>query len=195
MMVTFGTEHADPLDPLNALRAAICCQETLERSAGRPDVLQDGGRHPLRPRLSGAIHRRRGQVQTTVIGRNVNLAGGLARRPKSRWRKTRSTDHASGAASASGLQVLVDKAGASFNEGIAISRDVLVQLENHLPLVTTGGAHRVLRRADPPPNRDPICRRREVQGRAVEPPRVRRSVPSGRVGDPARGEAVHALEE
>ena len=31
MMVTFGTEHPDQMDPLNALRAAICCQETLEQ--------------------------------------------------------------------------------------------------------------------------------------------------------------------
>jgi hypothetical protein len=40
-----------------------------------------------------------------------------------------------GPARASGLQVTVDSGGILFNEGIAISRDTLVQLESHLPLV------------------------------------------------------------
>ena len=40
-----------------------------------------------------------------------------------------------GAARASGLRVTVDQAGTLFNEGVAISRDTLVQLEAHLPLV------------------------------------------------------------
>ena len=31
MMVTWGTERADPLDPLNALRTAVLCQESLRR--------------------------------------------------------------------------------------------------------------------------------------------------------------------
>ncbi len=31
MMVTWGTDRADPLDPLNALRTAILCQESLAR--------------------------------------------------------------------------------------------------------------------------------------------------------------------
>ena len=35
------------------------------------------------------------------------------------------------------LQVTVDSSGVMFNEGIAISRDALVQLESHLALVQT----------------------------------------------------------
>ena len=37
MMVTWGTKRADPLDPLNALRTAVLCQESLrrKREAGR----------------------------------------------------------------------------------------------------------------------------------------------------------------
>ena len=31
IMVTYGTDHLDPLNPLNALRTAILCQETLQR--------------------------------------------------------------------------------------------------------------------------------------------------------------------
>ncbi len=80
MMVTFGTDRADPLDPLNAVRTAILCQETPAPEArGGEDLLQDGHRHPLRPRLPRALHRRRGErCRRTVIGRNVNLAGRLS---------------------------------------------------------------------------------------------------------------------
>jgi hypothetical protein len=78
----------------------------------------------------------RGRVQATVIGRNVNLAGRLSsanRRPIE--------DGADAAAppsqpeAASGLQVSVDDEGTLFNEGIAISRDTLVQLETHIAVV------------------------------------------------------------
>ena len=41
----------------------------------------------------------------------------------------------SGPKAVSGLQVSVDDQGTLFNEGIAISRDTLVQLETHIALV------------------------------------------------------------
>ena len=75
-------------------------------------------------------------VQSTVIGRNVNLAGRLSSAAK----KPMDEDEAGEAEPdpvvprASGLSVLVDQSGTLFNEGIAISRDTLVQLEAHLPL-------------------------------------------------------------
>ena len=61
MMVTFGTDQTDPLDPQSALRAAILCQETLERQrqAGKT-YFKMGIATPLRAGLSGAVHRRRG---------------------------------------------------------------------------------------------------------------------------------------
>jgi hypothetical protein len=78
----------------------------------------------------------RGRVQATVIGRNVNLAGRLSsanRRP---------IEEDEGAApppprpeTASGLQVSVDAEGILLNEGVAISRDTLVQLETHIAVV------------------------------------------------------------
>ena len=42
-------------------------------------------------------------------------------------------------ASRGGDQVTVDAEGSLFNEGVAISRDTLVQLEAHLPLVHSDG--------------------------------------------------------
>jgi class 3 adenylate cyclase len=137
IMMTFGTQHGDPQDPLNALRTAILCQETLHR-------LREEGRTYFK--MGIAIHYGRvylarfivddETVQATVIGRNVNLAGRLS----SGARRSLDEDEGSeaappGAARASGLQTTVDGSGTLFNEGIAISRDTLVQLEAHLPLV------------------------------------------------------------
>src|SRR5712691_5280031 len=78
IMITFGTRRPDPLDPLNAVRTAVLCQDTLLR-------LRQEGRTYFKMGL--AIHYGRvyiarfiadeEAVQTTVIGRNVNLAGRL----------------------------------------------------------------------------------------------------------------------
>jgi class 3 adenylate cyclase len=140
IMMTFGTQHGDPLDPLNALRTAIQCQDTLHR------LRQEGKTYF---KMGIAIHYGRvylarfvvdeESVQATVIGRNVNLAGRLSSAAKRSLDEDDGTDTAPpGATRASGLQVTVDKAGTLFNEGIAISRDTLVQLEAHLPLVHQG---------------------------------------------------------
>jgi len=137
IMVTFGTRHADPLDPLNALRTAILCQEALR-------AMRDEGKCAYK--MGIAIHYGRvylarfiadeDEVQVTVIGRNVNLAGRLSSAAKKPMEEDESDEVApAGPARASGLQVTVDKSGALFNEGIAISRDTLAQLEAHLPLV------------------------------------------------------------
>jgi class 3 adenylate cyclase len=137
IMVTYGTKHADPLDPLNALRTAILCQETLRRMRSEGKSLY---------KMGIAIHYGRvyiarfiaddEEVQVTVIGRNVNLAGRLSSAAKKPIEEDEGAEVAPpGPARASGLQVTVDSGGILFNEGIAISRDTLVQLETHLPLV------------------------------------------------------------
>jgi class 3 adenylate cyclase len=141
IMMTFGTEHVDPLDPLNALRVAILCQETLRK-------LRDAGRSVFK--MGIAIHYGRvylarfledeASTQQTVIGRNVNLAGRLssaAKKPMDEDEEAPGQKPAAAfpAARPSGLQTVVDRTGTLFNEGIAISRDTLVQLEAHLPLV------------------------------------------------------------
>jgi len=135
IMVTYGTGHADPLDSLNALRTAILCQETLRtlREQGKTYFKMGIAIHYGRVYLSRFIADE-DSVQTTVIGRNVNLAGRLssaAKKPMEEEDDNPADAHPAGA----GLEVRVDEAGTLFNEGIAISRDTLVQLETHLPLV------------------------------------------------------------
>jgi class 3 adenylate cyclase len=133
MMVVWGADREDPLDPLNALRVAILCQESLERKRreGRSwykmGVAIHHGRAYLARFVAGS-----GDIQSTVIGRNVNLAGRLSSAAK---RPGDEEDESTRAASAPAVAVTVDSEGTLFNEGIAISRDTLGQLEKHLALV------------------------------------------------------------
>jgi class 3 adenylate cyclase len=136
MMVVWGTARADPLDPLNALRTAILCQESLarKRQEGRTwfkmGIAIHHGRAYLARFVAGA-----GEIQSTVIGRNVNLAGRLSSAAK----RPSEDDDGFGAddvpADVPTHAVTVDAEGTLFNEGIAISRDTLTQIENHLALV------------------------------------------------------------
>jgi class 3 adenylate cyclase len=138
IMVTYGTQHADPLTPLNALRTAILCQETLYgmRQQGKSYFKMGVAIHYGRVYLARFIADDE-TVQTTVIGRSVNLAGRLVSAAK---KALDEDEDMPGPAPSSESQVTVDEQGTLFNEGIAISRAALVQMEAHLPLVHEGGA-------------------------------------------------------
>jgi class 3 adenylate cyclase len=137
MMVTFGTLHGDALDPLNAVRTAILCQSTLKR-------LREEGKTYFKMGISihyGRVYLARfiaddDSAQSTVIGRNVNLAGRLSSGAKQPMDEAENEIPATPPTPPrpSGLFVTVDQAGSLFNEGIAISRETLVQLEGHLAL-------------------------------------------------------------
>jgi len=136
MMVTWGTKRADPLDPLRALRTAVLCQESLraKREAGRTPFKMGVAIHHGRVYLARFVASR-GELHSTVIGRNVNLAGRLSSAAK----RGIEEDEGSGAVEQPGpeapLAVSVDPAGTLFNEGIALSRDAVLQLEAHLALI------------------------------------------------------------
>ena len=138
IMVTWGTRRADPLDPLNALRTAVLCQETLARlrREGKTYFKMGIAIHYGRVYIARFIADEE-SVQTTVIGRNVNLAGRLSSAAKSPIDED--DPQPVPTASRGGDQVMVDAEGALFNEGIAISRDTLMQLEAHLPLDHSDG--------------------------------------------------------
>jgi hypothetical protein len=77
---------------------------------------------------------------STVIGRNVNLAGRLSSAAKRALEEDEGGAPVERAASTA-LAVSVDADGTLFNEGIALSRDAVAQLEAHLALVHgEGGA-------------------------------------------------------
>jgi class 3 adenylate cyclase len=140
MMVTYGTRHADPLTPLNAVRTALLCQEALQamRQQGKSYFKMGVAIHYGRVYLARFIADDE-TVQTTVIGRSVNLAGRLVSAAK----KTLEEDEdapVEEAPPSPEFQVTVDEQGTLFNEGIAISRAALTQMEAHLPLVHAAGA-------------------------------------------------------
>lgn len=138
IMVTYGTTHADPLNPLNALRSAILCQETLRtlRQKGQTYFKMGIAIHYGRVYLARFIADEV-SVQSTVIGRNVNLAGRLSSAEKKAMDEDEASEDPAGPSQGREFQVTVDAEGTLFNEGIAISRDTLTQLENHLPLTHT----------------------------------------------------------
>ncbi|HVR69590.1 MAG TPA: adenylate/guanylate cyclase domain-containing protein [Vicinamibacteria bacterium] len=138
IMVTYGTTEADPLNPLNALRSAILCQETIRdlRHQGKTYFKMGVAIHYGRVYLARFIADEF-SVQTTVIGRNVNLAGRLSSAAKKALDEDEATDGPAHGGAAPEFQVTVDAGGVLFNEGIAISRDTLMQLEANLPLTHT----------------------------------------------------------
>jgi class 3 adenylate cyclase len=138
IMVTYGTSEADPLNPLNALRSAILCQQTLRslRQQGRTYFKMGIAIHFGRVYLARFIADE-SSVQGTVIGRNVNLAGRLSSAAKRSLDEDDASDVLPSVLHGSDFPVTVDGSGALFNEGIAISRDTLMQLEEHLPLTHT----------------------------------------------------------
>lgn len=138
IMVTYGTTNADVLHPLNALRSAILCQETLRalRQQGKTYFKMGVAIHYGRVYLARFIVDE-SSVQMTVIGRNVNLAGRLSSAAKKAIDEDEPGDGPASGGQGSEFQVTVDAGGVLFNEGIAISRDTLMQLEAHLPLTHT----------------------------------------------------------
>jgi len=137
IMATYGAARADPLHPLNALRSAILCQEMLAqlRSDGKTVFKMGISVHHGRVYMARFIADGEA-VQNTIIGRNVNLAGRLSSAAKRPMDEDEGEEPPpAGPSRRSGLQVMVDGSGTLFNEGIAISRDTLVQLETRLALV------------------------------------------------------------
>lgn len=141
IMITYGTVHSSPMDALNAVRTAILCQSTIRqlREAGQTYFQMGISIHYGRVYLARFIADE-ASVQVTVIGRNVNLAGRLSSAAKKPIDEDDiDTFEPSFQVSASGLQVTVDRTGTLFNEGIAISRDTLQQLENSVALTHIEG--------------------------------------------------------
>jgi class 3 adenylate cyclase len=133
IMITFGTRRVDPLDPLNAVRTAVLCQDTLLRlrQEGKTYFKMGIAIHYGRVYIARFIEDEE-SVQTTVIGRNVNLAGRLSSAAKKPMDEDDGTPEP--APDAREMHVTIDGSGTLFNEGIAVSRETLMQLEAHLPL-------------------------------------------------------------
>jgi class 3 adenylate cyclase len=132
MMVTFGAANTSRHGPLHAVRTAIVLQEKLQdlRERGKTHFTMGISIHYGRVYLAHFIGSAGGQ-DTTVIGRNVNLAGRLSSGAKQRKKETE------GATSPIGqpdLVVSVGRDGTLANEGIAVSRETVLAIEKLVPL-------------------------------------------------------------
>jgi class 3 adenylate cyclase len=134
MMVTFGAVHSSPYGPINAVRTAILLQERIRRlrDEGKTHFTMGISIHFGRVYLAHFIGSAGGQ-DTTVIGRNVNVAGRLSSAAKGEIQEEEAPKPQ--ARKKAGSQVEVDERGDLFNEGgIAISREAVQALEKVMPL-------------------------------------------------------------
>jgi hypothetical protein len=136
MMVTFGAVHSSRKGPLNAIRTAIGLQEKIRelREEEKTHFTMGVSIHYGRVYLAHFIGSAGGQ-DTTVIGRNVNMAGRLSsasKRPKIENGQAIEEYHETDPSSA--MRVTVGSDGMLFNEGIAVSRETVLALEKLLPL-------------------------------------------------------------
>jgi class 3 adenylate cyclase len=123
VMVTFGSDGVTPRDELNALRTALDIQGLMAglRRAGRTSFDMGISVHTGRAELAHFIVDDR-QMDRTVIGRNVNIAGRLSGSGKtSAFEEGDPGEEAIGA-------VWVDADGTLYNMGIVVSQDTVEAL-------------------------------------------------------------------
>jgi class 3 adenylate cyclase len=135
MMITFGARHSSRYGALNALRTAILLQEKIRelREGGQTEFTMGVSVHHGRVYLAHFVGSSGGQ-DTTVIGRNVNIAGRLSSASKREEESDGASRDAEPLADLAEELVRVDREGNLFNEGIAISREALRAVEEVLPL-------------------------------------------------------------
>lgn len=142
MMITFGAGHNSRYGALNALRTAILLQETIAglRKGGQTGFTMGVSIHHGRVYLAHFVGSSGGQ-DTTVIGRNVNVAGRLSSASKVDEKGSDEAVQDAGDGDAEGDRsergaglVKIDGRGTLFNEGIAVSRETVRAVEEVLPL-------------------------------------------------------------
>ncbi len=144
MMITFGAGHSSRYGALNALRTAILLQEKIAelRKEGQTKFTMGVSIHHGRVYLAHFIGSSGGQ-DTTVIGRNVNVAGRLSSASKSeeavsdeapQRAEDGDPDSQPSDEGESPALVRIDGTGSLFNEGIAVSRETVRAIEEVLPL-------------------------------------------------------------
>jgi class 3 adenylate cyclase len=135
MMVTFGAVHHSRAGPLNALRTAILLQEKIRelRDEGATRFTMGVSIHHGRVYLAHFVGSSGGQ-DTTVIGRNVNVAGRLSSASIRGRSNVDEGGDREGPGSSSKLRVSIQSGGILFNEGIAVSRETVRAIEEIIPI-------------------------------------------------------------
>ena len=149
VMITFGAARRTRQDELNALRTALALQSMMRalRAAGRTHFEMGISVHTGRAQVAHFIVDDR-NMDHTVIGRNVNIAGRLSGSGKTQastfddeaW--IGMVQPAGGKARAGAQDVWVDEDGTLYNTGIVVSQDTVEEVVKAVdcqPLAGAGG--------------------------------------------------------
>lgn len=149
VMITFGAVRLTRQDELNALRTALALQSMMRalRAAGRTHFEMGISIHTGRAQLAHFIMDDR-NMDRTVIGRNVNIAGRLSGSGKTQsstfddeaWIGT--LQPAAGKGRAAAQDVWVEEDGTLYNTGIVVSQDTVEEVMKVVdcqPLAGAGG--------------------------------------------------------
>lgn len=148
VMMTFGAVRSTREDELNALRTALALQELMEglRRAGRTRFHMGISIHTGRAQVAHFIVDDR-TMDSTVIGRNVNIAGRLSSSGEARPAGPGTTPGPPAAPQPGGKgqepprDVWVDQSGVLYNSGTAVSQDTVDELRKAVSLAAPDGAH------------------------------------------------------
>ena len=137
-MVLFGATRLSQEDELNALRTALAIQKAIEelRKAGRTRFQMGISVHTGRVNIAHFIADER-RMDTTVIGRNVNIAGRLSASGGKTKEKKEEGGSPEGVIGEQG--VWVDEDGVLYNAGIAVSQDTVDELSKAVALEPLDG--------------------------------------------------------
>jgi class 3 adenylate cyclase len=131
VMITFGTAQATPEDEMNALRTAIAIQGVVKdlQAQGRMSYRMGISLHTGRAQISRFIRDEK-SVDTTVIGRHVNIASRVTGSGSRPWELEDETTPQRGNVD---QDVWIDREGILYNWGIAATQEHVEVLRPSVP--------------------------------------------------------------
>ncbi|MGH7351900.1 MAG: adenylate/guanylate cyclase domain-containing protein [Candidatus Methylomirabilales bacterium] len=131
VMITFGTAQATPEDEMNALRTAIAIQGVVKelQAQGRMSYRMGISLHTGRAQISRFIRDEK-SVDTTVIGRHVNIASRVTGSGSRPWELEDETRPQLGNVD---QDVWIDQEGILYNWGIASTQEHVEVLRRSVP--------------------------------------------------------------
>jgi hypothetical protein len=131
VMITFGTTQASLEDEMNALRTAVTIQAVVKdlQKQGRMSYRMGIGLHTGRAQISRFLRDEK-SVETTVIGRHVNIASRVTGTGSRPWEREDETTTQSAQAD---HDVWIDQHGVLYNLGIAATQEHVEVLRRSIP--------------------------------------------------------------
>jgi len=131
VMITFGTTQASLEDEMNALRTAVTIQAVVKdlQKQRRMSYRMGIGLHTGRAQISRFLRDEK-SVETTVIGRHVNIASRVTGTGSRPWEREDETTTQSAQAD---HDVWIDQHGVLYNWGIAATQEHVEVLRRSIP--------------------------------------------------------------